>query len=160
MGEGGGKGGGDGAHLYTIGVFSLVRNAQGAILLVRQAYGEGLWTLPGGRLEAGEDPAAGAMRETWEEARVATRISGFLGTYVMPFRGNLVLAFLAEVTDIAPWQPDGEIVDMGWFPATDLPAPMGPFSRVRIRDAEAGHRGVLRVHTDNHGTLGTGLPGV
>ena len=145
------------AHLYTIGVFSLVRNAEGHILLVRQAYGEGLWTLPGGRLEAGEDPTAGAVRETWEEARVTTRISGFLGTYVMPFRGNLVLAFLAEVIDIADWQQDGEIAAMGWFPPDALPTPMGPFSRVRIHDAQAGLTGVLRIHTDNHGTIGTGI---
>ena len=146
-----------GAHLYTIGVFSLVRNADGHILLVRQAYGEGLWTLPGGRLEAGEDPTAGAVRETWEEARVSTRIAGFLGTYVMPFRGNLVLAFVAEVIEMAHWQPDGEIADMGWFPPDALPHPMGPFSRIRILDAEAGLTGVLRVHTDNQGTVGRAI---
>jgi 8-oxo-dGTP diphosphatase len=135
-------------HLYTIGVFSVVRNREDLILLVRQAYGEGLWTLPGGRLEAGEHPAEAAVRETWEEARVATRVTGLLGTYVMPYRGNLVLCFRAEIVEVASWRPDDEIADMGWFPATELPDPMGPFSRIRIADAEAGLSGVLRVHTD------------
>lgn len=144
-------------HLYTIGVFSVVRNPEGLILLVRQAYGETLWTLPGGRLEAGEHPAEAAVRETWEEARVATRVTGLLGTYVMPFRGNLVLCFQADIVEIAPWRPDDEIADMGWFAATDLPEPMGPFSRVRIADAEAGLAGVLRVHTDAAASLAPGF---
>ena len=144
-----GDGGDATSHLYTIGVFSVVRNAEGLILLVRQNYGERLWTLPGGRLEAGEAPAAGAVRETWEEARVASRVTGFLGTYTMPFRGNLVIAFLAEPLDIMAWRPDDEISDMGWFHPDDLPQPLGPFARVRIADALAGRVGVLRLHVDN-----------
>ena len=65
---------------------------------LNKANDPGLWdTLMGGMVSAADTVATALVRETWEEARVATRISGFLGTYVMPFRGNLVLAFLATL---------------------------------------------------------------
>ena len=42
-----------------------------AVLLTRRAIGlqahAGQWALPGGRVEAGEDSLAGALRELWEE---------------------------------------------------------------------------------------------
>lgn len=44
----------------------------GAVLLCRIAASvpkaAGLWTLPGGGLDPGEDPVAGLVREVWEEA--------------------------------------------------------------------------------------------
>ena len=43
---------------------------EGRLLLCRRAIQpcHGLWTLPAGYLEVGEGSAAGAARETWEEA--------------------------------------------------------------------------------------------
>jgi 8-oxo-dGTP pyrophosphatase MutT (NUDIX family) len=34
---------------------------------------DGRWSIPGGYVERGEDSAAAAVRETWEEARVVVR---------------------------------------------------------------------------------------
>ena len=52
---------------------------EGRILLCRRAIEpcKGLWTVPAGFLEMGESTAAGAARETWEEAnaRVEVQIS-------------------------------------------------------------------------------------
>ncbi len=53
---------------------------QGRVLLCKRAIEpcRGLWTLPAGYLEVGEGSAAGAARETWEEAcaRVEVRVHG------------------------------------------------------------------------------------
>ena len=52
---------------------------EGRVLLCRRAIEpcKGLWTVPAGFLEMGESTAAGAARETWEEAnaRVEARFS-------------------------------------------------------------------------------------
>lgn len=46
--------------------FALIRDPQGRLLLVEPNYKDG-WTLPGGTVEAGEDPRAGCFREVVEE---------------------------------------------------------------------------------------------
>jgi 8-oxo-dGTP diphosphatase len=48
---------------------AVVRDAAGRLLLVRRAHDPeaGRWTLPGGRVEPGESPAAAAAREVAEE---------------------------------------------------------------------------------------------
>src|SRR5262245_17343781 len=51
----------------------------GAILLCHVSpgnLGEGLWTLPGGGLDFGESPEAGAIREVEEETGLVARIDG------------------------------------------------------------------------------------
>lgn len=55
---------------------------EGAVLLVRVAPGypdEGMWALPGGGLDFGEDPAEGLLREMDEETGLAGRIDGLIG---------------------------------------------------------------------------------
>ena len=49
---------------------------QGRLLLCRRAIEpcKGLWTVPAGFLEMGESSAAGAARETWEEAKARVEV--------------------------------------------------------------------------------------
>ena len=49
---------------------------EGRILLCRRAIEpcKGLWTVPAGFLEMGESTAAGAARETWEEANAKVEV--------------------------------------------------------------------------------------
>jgi ADP-ribose pyrophosphatase YjhB (NUDIX family) len=54
----------------------------GAVLLTRVSDagpGGGLWTLPGGGLDFGEDPVAGAIRETLEETGYAVELAELIG---------------------------------------------------------------------------------
>lgn len=44
------------------------------------------WTLPGGGLEAGEDPEAAAVREVLEETGYVVELVGILGTHSLHFR--------------------------------------------------------------------------
>src|SRR3954453_11975567 len=58
---------------YIVGAVTIVRDADapppGRILLLRQPPGPG-WSIPGGLLERGEQPAAGAVRELYEETGI------------------------------------------------------------------------------------------
>src|SRR5262249_9758676 len=52
-----------------------------AIVLQRDREGRLRWTLPKGKLDAGETPIEAALREVQEETGLATRIAGHLGIY-------------------------------------------------------------------------------
>jgi 8-oxo-dGTP pyrophosphatase MutT (NUDIX family) len=67
----------------------ILRDAVGRVLLVEPNYGSETWEIPGGGLDEGESPWAGALREIKEE----------VGLDVLP--GRLL------VVDWVPPQPDG-----------------------------------------------------
>ncbi len=56
---------------------------EGAVLLVKRGKppGQGLWSLPGGKVEFGETLAAAALRELGEETNVAAELKGCAGFY-------------------------------------------------------------------------------
>ena len=58
----------------------------GRLLLVRRVMdpGRGLWALPGGYLDAGEDPREAAAREAEEEAGVAVTVGDVLDVFANP----------------------------------------------------------------------------
>ncbi|MFH0892108.1 MAG: NUDIX hydrolase [Candidatus Falkowbacteria bacterium] len=57
-------------------VHALIFNEEKKVLIIRRSaandYLPGLWDIPGGTLEDGEDPAAGAAREAKEESGIDT----------------------------------------------------------------------------------------
>ena len=57
---------------------------------------KGLWVLPGGFVDRGEEVQAAAMRETEEECGIKTRIKELLGVYSYPGRLVVVVAFVSE----------------------------------------------------------------
>ena len=63
-------------------VGAVVRDAGGRLLVVRRGRepGRGLWSVPGGRVEAGEDDATAAAREVLEETGVVVEVGRLLGT--------------------------------------------------------------------------------
>lgn len=56
-------------------IHTLITNPDGLVLVIRRADHEqvlpGQWDIPGGKLEDGEDPVAGAVREIKEETGLA-----------------------------------------------------------------------------------------
>jgi hypothetical protein len=56
-----------------------------------------------------------------------------------------VLFFRARVVGQNPWQPNDEIVQIGYFGRNALPEPMGCVARTRIIDALDGTKGIVRV---------------
>ena len=62
-------------------VGALAYDADGRLLLVRRANepGRGLWSLPGGRVEPGEDDAAALVREMAEETGLVVQPGELIG---------------------------------------------------------------------------------
>jgi 8-oxo-dGTP diphosphatase len=62
-------------------VGALAYDAAGRLLLVQRANepGRGLWSLPGGRVEPGEDDAAALVREMAEETGLVVEPDGLVG---------------------------------------------------------------------------------
>ena len=75
-----------------------MRDEAGRLLMVRRAHEPGLgrWSLPGGRIEAGETPAQAAAREVLEETGLVVRVGELLQTVDLPW-GYRVHDFAATV---------------------------------------------------------------
>lgn len=129
--------------MHTIGVFANIWTPDQELLLVRQNYAGFEWACAGGRLEKGEDLLSGLHREVWEEARCKVRVTEMVGTYIAPYADDLVIFFDTILEESHSWQPDDEICDIGYFHPDALPDPISVATKLRIRDAVAGKRGVV-----------------
>jgi len=64
-------------------VAGTICNVDGEVLILQSSdnkHHRGLWGLPAGKLEEGEEPLAGAIRETWEETSIELKEATFLCT--------------------------------------------------------------------------------
>ncbi|MNR89855.1 Bifunctional NMN adenylyltransferase/Nudix hydrolase [compost metagenome] len=113
---------------------ALVVDGQGRLLLARRAIEpfKGLWDIPGGYLEEGEHPEAGALREVLEETGLKVRITAFVGIYMDTYGANgvstLNVFYEAEVAGELPetLTAKDDVSELAWFDPDDLP--LGEFS--------------------------------
>jgi 8-oxo-dGTP diphosphatase len=77
---------------------AVIRDGDGRLLLVRRGHepGAGRWSVPGGRVEPGETPAAAAAREVTEETGLVVTVGALLATVTIG--DYLVHDFAATVT--------------------------------------------------------------
>jgi acetyl-CoA carboxylase carboxyl transferase subunit beta len=100
---------------------AVVRDEHGRLLLVRRANppSQGLWSLPGGRVEAGETPAAAAAREVHEETGLQVSVGERL--IVADIGDYLVHDFAAAVVG-GDLEAGDDASDVRWFTRAELDA--------------------------------------
>jgi 8-oxo-dGTP diphosphatase len=114
---------------HTGAVAALWRD--GRILLVHQTYRR-RWTLPGGSVAPGEDPARAARRELGEE--LGLEVDGLRPALIYPddyeSRRDIVHIYEAELPEGAP-RPDGIELDAAEFLSCDDALERDPPPHVR-----------------------------
>jgi ADP-ribose pyrophosphatase YjhB (NUDIX family) len=102
------------------------------ILLCKRAIEPriGLWTVPAGFMENGETTAAGALRETLEEANARADIVAPYALYNIPHINQVYLLFRAKLLDL-DFSAGSETLEVGLFTADDVPWRELAFATVR-----------------------------
>lgn len=94
----------------------------GEVLLCRRAIEprRGLWTLPAGFLENGETLAAGAGRETLEEANARIDLGALYTVINLPQIGQIYMMFRARLLDLE-FGPGPESLEVRLFREDEVP---------------------------------------
>lgn len=137
-------------------VGAIVRH-EDSILFVRQSHGhslEGQWTVPWGRVDPGESPAAAAVREAREEGGVEVEVEGLLGVQELPAPqlGGVGLAYLCRHVSGTPKPMDRETDAAEYFASAELEAltePLEPWSHWLAQRVFAGEYTVTRESSTN-----------
>ena len=126
----------------------------GRILLMRRSDNQH-WAMPGGALEVGETPAAGVMREVFEETGLRCRAVALVGVFDSRMWGFTsrhhlyAFTFLAELLEEAPVHFQSiETLDTDWFEENKLPESVHPGHLRRISEAFRVWRGDPRPYFD------------
>jgi ADP-ribose pyrophosphatase YjhB (NUDIX family) len=132
------------------GAAAVVLDAGNRVLLVRWKRPPGFYGLPGGHIEAGEEPHDAAVRELREEAGLEARVSRLVGFYSFNHDDRQpYLAMYAYLCTIVSGTPAvharHEISEIGWFDALALPEPLENVAPHAVPDALSGNFGTVRT---------------
>jgi 8-oxo-dGTP diphosphatase len=96
----------------------------GGLLMVkrRREPAAGLWTVPGGHLEAGEYLTDAVRREVAEETGLEVTVGDLVGIFEVPGDPHFViLDFLAEVVGDAAPAGRSDALEARWVPLDEVP---------------------------------------
>ena len=114
--------------LWLSGLTGVVLDDSEQILLVRRVD-NGRWSLIGGILEPGEEPAVGLIREVHEETAVEVAVDRLVSVQALPPTGYpngdrvqfLDLCFRCHPLRGQPRVNDDESLEVRWWPLAALP---------------------------------------
>ena len=112
-----------------VGVGVVVYNEQKKVILVRRGNdpSKGLWAIPGGNVEIGEQVHQTAIRELLEECNVHIEPYDLLGVVDLILKDNngkiqyhyVLIEYLAKYVE-GELKPRSDVSDAGWFAKEDL----------------------------------------
>lgn len=116
--------------VYAITAVGAILIPNGKILLVRRGSepGKGLWSIPGGAIEAGENIYEAAQRELYEETGVSAKPIGVVGVVNLVIKDKalktiyhyVILGILFdEKTMEGVLRPGGDAVDVAFVPLNE-----------------------------------------
>jgi 8-oxo-dGTP diphosphatase len=107
-------------------VGAVVRDEGGQLLLIRRGHppGEGLWSLPGGRVEAGESDAVAVARELLEETGLRAETGELIAVVARPGLGDVVYdIYEYAATPVGgELRPGDDAIDVRWVDDRELRA--------------------------------------
>ena len=125
------------------GAAAVVVDARGRVLLVRELHPDHQpWVPPGGGIERGETPREAAVREVREEAGVSADLHDLVGIYVFADRSLWFVFAGTPIDEVFGVEAGDEIVDVGWFDPSNLPADCPDRAAAIVSDAIANRRGL------------------
>lgn len=99
--------------------------SEGSLLMVRRGRGpaQGCWSLPGGRVEAGETLAEAVVRELGEETGLGGVCDAFVGWVerIEPEGHYVVLDFMATVLEDTEPRAGDDAAEAAWVPLGLVP---------------------------------------
>lgn len=136
------------------GVAVIIRDGAGRILLEKRSD-NGMWGVPGGRIEVGETVKEAALREVREETGLEIEITGLLGIYsdpserivTYPSNGDechLIDIFLEASVVSGTLSLSSESEALQFFDPKALPEDLVPPALAPLRDLFSGTLGHLR----------------
>jgi ADP-ribose pyrophosphatase YjhB (NUDIX family) len=105
---------------------ALILDDEGRVLLSRRAGdpGKGMWDIPGGFIEEGEEPLEALRRELGEETSLEIGPIEFLGGFADRYGNDgistLNLYWSARIVSGEP-SPADDVADLRWFSPDELP---------------------------------------
>lgn len=131
----------------------VVVDEAGRVLLQRRTD-NGMWALPGGKMELGESLAGCGIRETLEETGIDVEIVGIVGTYTDPghvfayddgeVRQEFSICLLGRPIG-GELRVSDESHEVAWFSPADTDGlPMVASIRKRVSDWRSGQMPVIR----------------
>jgi 8-oxo-dGTP pyrophosphatase MutT (NUDIX family) len=124
---------------HPVDVFLVLHDGDEVLLALRQntGYHDGLWNLPSGKLEHGEDAVSGMIREAREEVGLRlrpdqVRLATTVHHWASPSHARVGLVFAAAFDPGGHGSPVNaephKCGGIGWFPASGLPPNMSDYS--------------------------------
>ena len=131
--------------LIMPGVAAFIRDDKGQVLLQRRTD-NGQWTLPGGVIEPGEEPADAVVREVWEETGLTVIPQRIIGVYGGPdwhhFYPNqdevqlISILFACQIIDgELTITNDNESLEVAFFTPSVMPITIMAHHRIYLEEA-------------------------